>query len=31
MLLPILLGKVICVHENTLYELYGVKIWEGLA
>ena len=30
-LLPILLGKVSCVPENTLCELYGVKFWEGLA
>ena len=30
-LLPILLGKVSCVPNNTLYEkLYGVKFWEGL-
>ena len=31
MLLPILLGKVSCVPEKTLCELYGVKVWEGLA
>ena len=31
MLLPILLGKVSCVPTNTLCELYGVKVWEGLA
>ena len=31
MLLPILLGKVSCVPETTLYELYGVTFWEGLA
>ena len=30
-LLPIVLGKVSCVPENTLCELYGVKVWEGLA
>ena len=30
-LLPILLGKVSCVPANTLCELYGVKVWEGLA
>ena len=30
-LLPIVLGKVSCVPENTLCELYGVKFWEGLA
>ena len=30
-LLPILLGKVNCVPNNTLCELYGVKVWEGLA
>ena len=30
-LLPILLGKVSCVPKHTLYELYGVKSWEGLA
>ena len=30
MLLPIVLGKVGCVPENTLCELYGVKFWEGL-
>ena len=30
-LLPILLGKVSCVPNNTLCELYGVKFWEGLA
>ena len=31
MLLPIVLGKVSCVPKNTLCELYGVKVWEGLA
>ena len=31
MLLPILLGKVSCVPKPTLCELYGVKVWEGLA
>ena len=31
MLLPILLGKVNCVPNITPGELYGVKIWEGLA
>ena len=30
-LLPIHLGKVSCVPNNTLCELYGVKVWEGLA
>ena len=30
-LLPILLGKVSCVPNHTLCELYGVKFWEGLA
>ena len=30
-LLPILLGKVGCVPTITLCELYGVKVWEGLA
>ena len=30
-LLPILLGKVSCVPNNTRCELYGVKVWEGLA
>ena len=30
-LLPILLGKVGCVPENKLCELYGVKFWEELA
>ena len=30
-LLPILLGKVSCVPKTTLWELYGVKVWEGLA
>ena len=30
-LLPILLGKVKCVRKPTLCELYGVKVWEGLA
>ena len=30
-LLPILLGKVSCVPDNTICELYGVKVWEGLA
>ena len=30
-LLPICLGKVSCVPETTLCELYGVKVWEGLA
>ena len=29
-LLPIHLGKVSCVPKATLYELYGVKFWEGL-
>ena len=27
-LLPILLGKVSCVPNNALCELYGVKFWE---
>ena len=31
MLLPILLGKVSCVPEYKLCELYVVKVWEGLA
>ena len=31
MLLPILLGKVSYVPNTTLCELYGVKVWEGLA
>ena len=31
MLLPIHLGKVTCVPNNTRCELYGVKFWEGLA
>ena len=30
-LLPILLGKVSCVPTNARCELYGVKVWEGLA
>ena len=30
-LLPILLGKLSCVPTNTLCELYGVRVWEGLA
>ena len=30
-LLPILSGKVGCVPHPTLCELYGVKVWEGLA
>ena len=30
-LIPILLGKVSCVPNNKLCELYGVKVWEGLA
>ena len=30
-LLPIVLGKVSCVPKPTLCELYGVKVWEGLA
>ena len=30
-LLPIVMGKVSCVPENTLCELYGVKGSEGLA
>ena len=30
-LLPIALGKVSCVPKRTLWELYGVKVWEGLA
>ena len=29
-LLPIVLGKVSCVPDNTICELYGVKVWEGL-
>ena len=29
-LLPIVLGKVSCVPETKLCELYGVKVWEGL-
>ena len=31
MLLPIRLGKVSCVPKPTLYELYGVTVWEGVA
>ena len=31
MLLPILLGKVSCVPKPKLCELYGVKVWGGLA
>ena len=31
MLLPICLGKVSCVPDNTLCELYGVRVWEELA
>ena len=31
MLLPILLGKMSCVPKTALCELYGVKVWEGLA
>ena len=31
MLLPILFGKVSCVPKFKLCELYGVKVWEGLA
>ena len=27
-LLPVVLGKVTCVPNNTLCELYGVKFWE---
>ena len=30
-LLPICFGKVSCVPIHTLCELYGVKVWEGLA
>ena len=30
-LLPIHLGKVGCVPKITLCELYGVKVWEGVA
>ena len=30
-LLPTVLGKVSCVPKPTLSELYGVKVWEGLA
>ena len=30
-LLPIVLGKVSCVSNNTRYEFYGVNVWEGLA
>ena len=30
-LLPIPLGKVSCVPKKTRCELYGVKVWEGLA
>ena len=30
-LLPIRLGKVICVPKQTFCELYVVKFWEGLA
>ena len=30
-LLPIVLGKVSCVPDLTRCELYGVKVWEGLA
>ena len=30
-LLPILLGQVRCVPDNTPCELYGVTFWEGLA
>ena len=30
-LLPIVLGKVSCVPNHTLCELYGVAFWEGLA
>ena len=30
-LLPILLGKMSCVPNTTRYEMYGVKVWEGLA
>ena len=30
-LLPIGLGKVSCVPNFTLCELYGVKVWEELA
>ena len=30
-LLPIVLGKASCVPKATLCELYGVKVWEGLA
>ena len=29
--LPILLGKVGCVPNNTRWELYVVKVWDGLA
>ena len=30
-LLPIVLGTVCCVPEQHLWELYGVKVWEGYA
>ena len=30
-LLPMFLGKVSCVTKHTLCELYGEKVWEGLA
>ena len=30
-LLPILLGKVSCVPTIPRCEVYGVKVWEGLA
>ena len=30
-LLLIVLGKVSCVPDPTRCELYGVKVWEGLA
>ena len=30
-LLPIVLGKVSCVPKPAPCELYGVKVWEGLA
>ena len=30
-MLPIVLGKVSCVPNTALCEMYGVKVWEGLA
>ena len=30
MLLPILLEEMKCILENIFFELYVVKVWEGM-